>query len=429
MLKRISTPSKALALTLSLVFLAACGRGCGKEAAQKNAPSKDAVEALVLALSEGLEAGSAENLLTLFDYRALLEKASSGLALSEEEFEKELATLSADALVEGLPAQIASLSGGAGRLLHLGPYTIDGTTYERFRLTLAPGGFEYICFLLEKTDDGHAVITDVFSMTRGEATSSILRRDIIEYIAAQEEPNTRGFTAMDKLYYENLEVFEEAKELARGGDVAAAVQKLESLPETLRDQRWLFFIRTGLAQGTDEALAAETLEALREKYPNDPAALIHLVDGYMGLDRAEDALSTLERVQKTDASDPYLEFLKANILIVLDRKEEARASVARFLEAEPIDAQAQFISTQLALEAEDYKTVAEGLTALYELIGLVVREGDDPRFDAFLASEESAAYREATKDAPARPRAPAGADHGHDHGRDHGHDHGHDHAH
>lgn len=421
MLKRISKPTKVFALTLCLIAFTACGRGCGKE--QVSAPSKDAVEAFVQTLGEGLEAGSPENLLTLFDYRALLETAAKGLALSEEELNEELAALNADALVEGLPAQIASLSGGAGRLLHLGPYTIDGTTYERFRLTLAPGGFEYICFLLEEAQGGHAVITDVFSMTRGEATSAILRRDIIEHIAEKETPDTRGFTSLDKLYYENLGIFEEAKERARDGDLREALAKLDSLPEALRDQRWLFFIRTGLAQGADDELAAQTLEALDKKYSNDPAALIHLVDGYMGLGRAEDALGALERAQNTDANEPYLEFLKANILIVLERKGEARESVARFLEAEPADAQAHFISAQLALEAEDYQKVAEGLTALYELVGILVRPDDDPRFGAFFASSAAASYLEATKDAPGRGVAPIpeGAHQDHDHAHDHAH--------
>lgn len=424
MLKRTRARSLIFALSL-LSLLPACGRGCGGSGDSITRPSNEAIEALAAALEEGRQSGSAENILTLFDYRALLNRAAKGLALSEEDFEKELAALNADALSDGLPAQLASLSNHAGRLSHLGPYTIDDTEYERFRITLAGGGFEHILFLLEKAEGGHAIITDVFSMTRGEATSSILRRDIIEYIAESEEPNTRGFTAKDKLYYEHLGVFEEAKELAREDDLAGALEKLASLPEPLRDERWLFFIRTGLAQGASEEIAAETLDALAKKYPNDASALIHLVDGYMGLERTDDALAALERAQKTPANEPYFEFLKANILVVLDRKAEARESVARFIEAEPEDAQAHFISAHLALEEGDHKLVAEGLTALFELVGLAVHEGDDPRFEAFFASEESADYREKTKDAPRRPSAPPAHDHDHAHGHDHDHGHAH----
>lgn len=423
MLKRTRASYRSIFIfipfAVTVFSLIGCGRGCGESASR---PSAEAIEALAQALEEGRDAGSAENIATLFDHRSLLSRAAKGLQITEEEFERELATLNSDALIHGLPAQIANLTGNAGRLRHIGPYTIDGTQYERFRITLAAGGFEYILFLVSATEDGHAIITDVFSMTRGEPTSAILRRDIIEHLARDDKPRRRGFTSDDRLYAEHLEVFEEAQSLARENDLKGALDRLNSLPERIRDARWLFFIRTGLAQGAGEETAAKTLDALAQKYPNDPAALIHLVDGYMGLDRAEDALSTLEKVQKTPANEPYLDFLRGNILIALDRKAEARESIASYLESEPEDAQAHFISTQLALEEEDYASVAAGLTALFELVGLTVDESDEPRFEAFFASEESAPYREAIKDAPPRPKRPA-TPHGD------GHDHGHDHVH
>src|SRR5690606_37363615 len=99
MLKRTRASYRSIFIfipfTVTVFSLIGCGRGCGESASR---PSAEAIEALAQALEEGRDAGSAENIATLFDHRSLLSRAAKGLQITEEEFERELATLNSDAL-------------------------------------------------------------------------------------------------------------------------------------------------------------------------------------------------------------------------------------------------------------------------------------------------------------------------------------------
>ena len=164
-----------------------------------------------------------------------------------------------------------------------------------------------------------------------------------------------------------------------------------SLPPQLQSDRACLRMRVAAAAQIDADSYRAALEVFLARFSGEPGADLLAIDGYLALDKPEQSLEAIDRLQAM-LGDPLLGVLRAGVLEKWGQPVEARAALLEVVKAMPEDQETWWALVSLGLTNRDNASVSACLT---ELSRLGVKFSDFTRakeYRGFVASPEGQAW-------------------------------------
>jgi tetratricopeptide (TPR) repeat protein len=166
-----------------------------------------------------------------------------------------------------------------------------------------------------------------------------------------------------------LKAVAKMRELQQQGNLQKAIDVYERLSSSQQREKLALVTYTTIAAelGNDEYLAAINLCA--REFPHDPGTLIFLLDKYALMERHQDVIATIERIDSLVDGDPYLDYLRGLHYVMLDDLQSARTAFNDAIYAEPMLEEAYIPMVDVLIRMEDYKQAVvylNGLTHRFE---------------------------------------------------------------
>jgi len=150
-----------------------------------------------------------------------------------------------------------------------------------------------------------------------------------------------------------------AQRIRDGQLVQARLLCEEALQLAPRNPDALHLLGVIALQGGQHAMAVEKLRAAVAGRPDDPAFLVNLAYGYVGLQRLPEAQAAFERAARLEPRDPELQLGIGNCLAMQGKVREAEAVLRRLVEQHPQYALGWFNLANALKDQERYQEALE----------------------------------------------------------------------
>jgi tetratricopeptide (TPR) repeat protein len=283
-----------------------------------------------------------------------------------------------------------------GAFSFLGLRERDGKPHLQFRV-LIEGGLNYYELEVELDSAGDVRIVDIYIFLLGEHLSSMARRLYMQMVAAESPDAVEADGEAGSDLVEYIDEIRHFQGLCEGGEVDEALALFETLPKSLREERFMQSQRATVAQLAADDVYMEVLNAYAKLFPGDENLCLWMMDAYILVGDFEKALAAIDDVENLVVGDDYLDCLRASVLLEMGKVEEAIAKARSACEAIPQLEDAWWILAGIGLGSEEFEVVVEGLEGLMDhhfyLFYAEDLEGV-PEYEAFLASEVGQAWAE-----------------------------------
>jgi len=401
---------RSLLLVAAVALLPACDRVLDEavtavatpplDAPTLVAPSAEAVVAFRTAFEGAAQAGDADALGALFDWRTLAMRALQGLPVPESMLQGFEVGAAEAARRSGVVASFAPVGEGTASLRYLGTESRDGHTWHTWRFLHDEGGFDHISLLLATDEAGVVRVVDTHQLTTGEPMAQVVRRMVLPAVARDAGSVVERVSGRTGAYFKQLEKIKAAQLVSVAGRPAEALAVLDTLSPELATERWVLIQKVHFAgMVSDEAYAA-AIEDLRTHHPGHPTTGLHLIDGYTMAGRHDDALAAVDTVQAGALPDAHFDVVRSSLQLLAGRHSEAEASAVRAIVAEPTLMMAHWGLVSVRLATGDHTGVTDALLGLHGQFGVEFDFTGIPEFDAYVGTPEHLRLLESMRGGP-----------------------------
>lgn len=259
---------------------------------------------------------SAKDFNACIDWETMLQRAFADLPDSEALRAFREGFLQAIEGPGGLPATVVDAVANGGTLTFLRCLNRDDQLRALFRLTLPDGGFNYLELSLDRNAEGHYRTVDVYTYSIGEQTSATLRRAYLPFASEKGQDVSAQLEETESLIVAHVKEYSRFAELVSAGEAERAMEIYHELPEELQNEKTALLLRLRATQQLGDAEYEKALNAIRERYPQDPSGDLLSIDAYL-LDRQyEQAIECIDRLDQRVQGDPYLDLQRAAVMIL-----------------------------------------------------------------------------------------------------------------
>jgi hypothetical protein len=303
---------------------------------------------------------------SLIDLSALVETASTGIELSSNE-KGEILRGFKDGFTQGggLFADIRQAISKGGTFDHLRTRTLEGERRATFRLVLSEsGGINYLGFPLARRPSGEVLGTDVYVYFSGELMSQTVRRMLLPVVAQEKRGILERLQQGESEFVQHMGKIQRMAEQNRSRQFKEALATYRSLPPALRDQKFAQLMRLQAAQNVDDEEYASALEKIRRDFPNDACADFLSIDAHLIKQQFDQALTSVDRLDKALGGDPYLNVLRTNIYLAKHDVSNAKAVIEKAVAAPNAHRDTYVLLVRVALAENRHDKVRQGLETL-----------------------------------------------------------------
>lgn len=301
----------------------------------------------------------------LFDMDEVLDQVTAGVDVPEE-FRKGFLNGARNSIQStGLLAQLTQAvdAGGSYELLRL--YEQDGEQHVVFRMLMDEGGVNYHDYRVVKTKAGKVAAVDTRIAATGENLTRTLRR---LYISAARSVNR---SALERLAGADADAAAASDLIVKmasdvqTGNVHQIVNAFEAAPESVQKDKSLLLMYCQAAMQTEnDATYMRALETFRKHHPDDPAVEFLSLDWLTMKERYDDALKSLDKINKSIGGDGYLESLQAELLYTKGDTDAALKTAESAMMNCPDLINPYWTALGLNLEEQNWTRVTELLITL-----------------------------------------------------------------
>ncbi|NQT36710.1 MAG: hypothetical protein HQ581_04425 [Planctomycetes bacterium] len=331
-------------------------------------PTEEECLQLARTMEEALQTGDAKAFNDGIDWDALLERATVGVFGTEEERRSfcsggKRSMRGGRGLAQRLVDE--ANSGGSYRLLRIRQR--DGQQRALFR-QLGPGGsgLNYHELILVRRPDGQVKVVDGYSYVPAELFSKSLRRSFLPLTAGRSGKVRKTLSRQDQELMKYVSQFLELSAAVKDGRGEEALDIYNALPESLRQDKNNLILRLQAASAVDEPTYAAAIEAFRRYHPNDPCLDLVLIDDHLMKGKYDEALASIDRLDKAVGSDPYLNVMRAGAYSEMQDYAKAKQCVRQAIEADDTLINAHWALVNISLDEKDFaettrlmKTIAD----------------------------------------------------------------------
>lgn len=258
------------------------------------------------------------------------------------------------------------------------------------------GGVNFHELLVEKTDGGEAVVSDVFIYMSGEWFSQTIRRQILDFHASENIGLVARLLGKgDADFARSIKQQRALSRAVRSGRAKEALEIYAGLPKSVQSRKLMLILRMQAAQGLgDDAQYAAALKAFEQAHPEDPAWLLLSVDAYSMRGEPEKALGSIEKLLALVGDDGYLRFLVGSLWLQAGKVDEARKALEKAIDVEPELEDPYYGLVDVELTARDWPATARALSRCEKKLGVEFPALDKQEgFEEFVKSEAYAKWK------------------------------------
>ena len=353
-------------------------------------------------LEAALARGEVDQVAATLDTRALLQRATRGLPDGPRK--QQVIEGVSTQLAQSFPEQMVGYATGGNsyRLLRV-RQTPDGPQPIFRYLHRDTGGYNYHVMHLATDRAGRDVrLVDMDIMATGELWSQTIRRMVLPALErvdkeGGDEGGDEGGEARLVEYARRTDILARANAAGNAGRFQEALQLLDTLPASMRDDRTPLMLRVlwnGQLRLPDAQQAA--LKRYRELYPEASNINLMSIDAYRMSGDTQRALAAIDRLDRSVGGDPYLAALRATVLV--ERGDEAslaraRAELHRAMDEASDLPELRRTAVVVAMAQRDYAAVAEQLLDLERGGETIADLAATPGYEPFVESDAYADWQ------------------------------------
>lgn len=292
------------------------------------------------------------------------------------------------------PMWISQIEMTEGSALFLKVHSFDGMRGPLVRYDLGDQGYNYLLLIAEDQPKADPRVVDIFLATTGQKFSDTLGAISLLLVAPNDTllGEVFGLTSIDK----NLAAsFTSIGQLQRAGRTAEAYEKLQELPEAVRNHRVMLNISVQLGSLLSEDLYRAELARLARYHRDDPTAAFTLIDYYFYKGDTEAAMDAILGMERAFGTDAAISILKANISLEAGDLFGARRFAREGVALEPANELSHLTLLTILMLSEEYADGIEVLEGLEQDFGYAFDSSsfaDNELYAGFVESPEYAAW-------------------------------------
>lgn len=321
-----------------------------------------------MVVEKSLRARDAAKLEEILRTKDLVNRLGDDLGLSETERLKLARGAERSQQQDSLGIQIIQKTENGGSLKMLRVHSVNDKKRVLFRILKADGAVDYFDFVVVRHSDGLIGMEDVYMYQSGEMFTQTIRRLLIPIIAQTRD--RKNLMRADEDYLKSVPLIKEMVSALKKGQFADAIKNFEELPRSVQDNKTIlmyYVLANAQIVEAGDAAYLRAMERFRGLYPNDSSAYFVSIDYYRLRGEYDNALKTIDRIDKEIGGDPYLEVWRGNILMEATRYDEARQRFEAAWNAEPTLGIACSLRTKLALVEKNHVDTLKWLKKTAEI--------------------------------------------------------------
>lgn len=234
----------------------------------------------------------------------------------------------------------------AGAAIDLLRVREDGELRAIYRI-LSDDGLDYVELYIGRVD-GEVVAYDLYSYGTGTRVSEAMEQLLSSALQGRELDAASAARTKTNMH--------ELRRAIDGRDGERARRALRGLPPAIRSSRPMALMEVSAAYliGPDEHRRA--IEAFRRRFPDDPALELLLLDSLIEAGQYNDALASVDRIDRAVGGDPWLDVARANIEVERGDLDAAWTHVGKARAAAPALIDVHWNALTIALARKDYPT-------------------------------------------------------------------------
>jgi tetratricopeptide (TPR) repeat protein len=317
-------------------------------------PDEDACRAFGLQFEAAIEAGDTALATRMIDWQAILEKATTGEGVPDR-FRADFIRGAVRRANDGdfVRHVVQSVSAGRGHYSLVHVHDVGNQRRALFRFALHDSGITYHDFPLCSSPDGGLRAGDVYVMTTGEFMSETMRRMYLMAAGAVSSSFVDRLLGKEREMVRHFEQMQQISQHVRTGNYQQVVALYQQLPASLRQEKVLMLARIQATSQLDDQQYLQAIDDFQRVYPRDPSLQIILIDAYLLKQEFEQALQSVDRLDRSLGGDPYLDTIRAGIHIDAGNWSEDGRYAQRAVDAEMDFAEAYVQMAIVAVTQED----------------------------------------------------------------------------
>jgi hypothetical protein len=260
-----------------------------------------------------------------------------------------------------------------------------------FRLVSSNGALNYHDWVLGRSRDGKVVAVDCYVFLIGELYSQNLRRPFLPLAHKSGGASVEELSGTDREFVEHFNQFTLMGRYIRERNWRQALYTYKELPASMQESKPVMTMRLLATQSISDADYLATIDDFRKRYPNDAMIDLVSVDAYILRKAYDQALQSIDRVDKAVGGDPYLKVLRGNVLLLEKKLDAARDMVQDAVVQDKNLLRAYYALIDISLARRDY---ADTVKWLKKAESLGVTFGDLTAVTAFANFVKSPQYKD-----------------------------------
>jgi tetratricopeptide (TPR) repeat protein len=289
----------------------------------------------------------------------------------------------------GADAIAAVREGGGYSFLRV--HTADGQRLVLMRVITPDDGLTYHEITLARYPDGQVATYDLRDFVKGETLGYRFRRSTLGFVAEKDQAAFDRLSPNDQLHTKHSGTVLAMYEDTLAGRHKEALAKFRSLPGGVQRDHVVQLVAIQAArQLSDEEYLTE-LERFRRNHPGDAAAEIASLDYFMHKRQCDEALASIDKLDKRVGGDPYLSVIRSEALADAGRYPEARAKAEQAIKDAPKLPQAHWGRVNVAVKEKNHEDTLAWLTSYAEVSGAILAPAAlerEPTFAEFVKSPQ-----------------------------------------
>ncbi len=268
-----------------------------------------------------------------------------------------------------------------------------------FRMLDAEGGLNYHNMYLTQTKSKEVKIVDIYTFSNGELMSDTLRRGFLPLMYDAEKGIIKKLLGWESDFVKNLPKIQKMQELNREGKNEEALKIYYELPSSLQKDKNLLILRLRYAADVDEKEYDSAMQAFRKGFPNDPALDLLMIDSHVINKKYNEAIQSVNRLDKSVGGDPYLHIMRGNIYHADNKFGPAKESAKKAIAEEPQLIDAYWLLVAISLDEKNYKETTRALLAIEDDLGIPLTDLKDiPEYEGYVNSKEYGEWMKSRKE-------------------------------
>jgi tetratricopeptide (TPR) repeat protein len=288
-------------------------------------------------LEASLKSGDSEEVNTAFDYEAFVNRIMFGIEVDDPRVRQMTARNIREAYTgtKGIGLELAKGVAGGTHCRLLRVHRQGNEQRALFRMSNGADK-EYLDFVVLRDTSGKPKIGDYFSYLDGSLFSEEVHQNSLCDAAQMDSRIIPTLSPAEHEYFASRFEFRKMRELGGANQFKEACGVYKKFSDALQHNPYVLheYLVARCALGAE---CDDTIRAYRAARPNDPGLDLHLLGYYVVSRRFDDALASVERLDKAVGGDPYLDADRATIYAMKGNRSAAEKSAQKAVAADPDD--------------------------------------------------------------------------------------------